>query len=113
MVTPRTLTIADVEMGLLQVNLLHPAQPEVTGEDPETGETVVLQPARPARLRFKRAFRAVDENGDVLPEIPAQTMRLDVDFDQLPAAVANGLTAIDTLTQQRARIIAGLEDPNA
>ena len=104
----RTLTLADVTLGLLQVSVLREAQAEITEPDPETGDPVVIQEARPMRLRFKRAYRVVDAGGAVIPEIPSSEIRVDVDFDQLPITIQQALVAINTYTLARAREDAGL-----
>jgi hypothetical protein len=106
--TPRTISLADVALGLLQISVLREAQPAVTVTDPETGNTIVVEEAKPLRLRFKRTYRAIDDAGEVVREVPARDITVDVNWDQLPADVAAGLAAINAYTLRRARIDAGL-----
>jgi hypothetical protein len=107
-ITPITYTAADVSLGPLMIDVLRPARPEVTATDPETGEEYVVQEARPAILRFKRVYRLVDADGEIVRALPSAEIRVDVTMDEIPNDIKQALVALNTWTKNRARIDAGL-----
>lgn len=102
------LNVADVQLGVLEIMVLREAQKRVTETDPETGEQIVVQEARPALLRFKRCYRAVNEAGEVVRELPQREVKRDVSWDRIPEDIQKALGAIDRFTKNEARVEMGL-----